>query len=340
MTTRVAVCCDVGPAAGLDRLRRCLALAEELVLRGVAVTFVCDAPAVPWAQAQIEARGLPHTAPAHSPDDHVALVERLDAHAVVYDCASPPARACAQVRRSGRTTLLLVDGDLHGAEADIVVDLQPDADRRRSAVGAGTTLLAGTDYALLRNDVLANRPIAPPAHDRVETPRVLAFFGDADDDAGPAVARVLAETGRPFEAGVIVTSARQRKEVEAVRPAPRQRLVAVDPTPRLAERVVRADVVLSCAGPSAYELLCLGAAAGLVRVDDGQLGCYRSLMVRRVVVGLGALPTLRDDPAGATEQVSRLLGDARERSRLAETGWRMVDGLGRARVVDALTAAL
>ncbi|MDQ4008046.1 MAG: spore coat protein [Actinomycetota bacterium] len=341
MVTSVAVCCDVGPAAGLDGLRRCLALAEELVLRGVVVTFLADAPSVPWAQAQIEARALPHVVPAQSADDQVAQLEQLDVHAVVHDSTSLSAQTSEQVRRTGRPTLALVDGDLHGLEADVVVDLQPDADRRPLAVPTGTTLLAGIDYALLRNDVLANRPISPPAHERVETPRVLAFFGDTDEDGvGPAVARALVETGWPFEAGFIVPSAQQGKEIAAVRPAPRQRLVPVEPSPRLAERVARADVVLSDAGPSAYELLCLGAAAGLVRVDDGQLGCYRSLMVRRAVVGLGAMPTLRDDPSGAAEQVSRLLGDARERSRLAETGWRMVDGLGRARVADALLALL
>ncbi|MGH3354391.1 MAG: spore coat protein, partial [Nocardioidaceae bacterium] len=202
------------------------------------------------------------------------------------------------------------------------------------------SVLAGLDYALLRNDVLANRPIASPQHDTVEVPQVLGVFGDDSIDTAASLARVLAECDRPVEATFVHADARARADVEAVQPAFRQRFEVVEPDPRVVERVVRADVVLSDAGTSAWELLCLGAATGLVWSAEDQVEAYRGLMVQRVVIGLGSVEGLRDDPAPGVEKMTRLLGDARERTRLADAGWRLVDGMGRARVADALLALL
>nr|MDQ4008817.1 spore coat protein [Actinomycetota bacterium] len=150
------------------------------------------------------------------------------------------------------------------------------------------------------------------------------------------LARVLAETGRPFEAVFVAADEGERAEIARVRPAPRQRIDVAEPTWRLHERVGRADVVLGPAGSSAYEWLCLGAAVGLVWADEARVEDYRWLMVRRAVVGLGSAASLRDDPGPGVDKATRLLSDARERTRLAEAGWRLVDGLGRARVANAL----
>jgi hypothetical protein len=80
----------------------------------------------------------------------------------------------------------------------------------------------------------------------------------------------------------------------------------------------------------------MGASLGLVWVSDDQVDRYRRLMVRRAVVGLGSAEDIAAGSVSGVEKMTRLLSDARERARLAETGWRLVDGLGRARVAEAL----
>jgi spore coat polysaccharide biosynthesis predicted glycosyltransferase SpsG len=335
--THLAICCDVGPDYRADRLLRCLGLAEELATRGSTVAFVCDAQDSQWAQNQLLARGIEWTPPANTPDEFVRLLHRLQVDAAVFDSKAMVGDICAAVRKAGLATLAVVDGDEGEAQADVVVVPTVEADESKPPSRNGAKVLTGLDYASMRNDVLANRPVSPPRRDSVEVPRVMAVFEDPGGAAavGP-VARLLAETGRPFEATFVVARPEDGEDVSAVRPAPRQRFAVTAPTWRLYDLVARSDVVLAAADAATYEWLCMGASLGLVWVDDDQVERYRRLMVRRVVIGLGSAEDLAAGSVSGMEKMTRLLSDARERARLAESGWRLVDGFGRARIVDAL----
>ena len=335
--THVAICCDIGPDYGANRLVRSLGLAEELAIRGASVAFVCDAEPSRWAQMQLGARGIEWTPPEDTPDKFVRLLGRLEVDAAVFDSATLVGDVCAAVRKGGLPTLAVVDGAVGDAEADVVVDPGVEADKARPAVGDGSTVLTGPDYVPMRNDVLANRPVSRPRRDSVEVPRVMAVFDNPDTApaVGP-VARLLVETGRPFEATFVMTDAEASEEVLAVRPAPRQQFAVATPTWRLHDQLARSDVVLGAAGPATYEWLCMGASLGLVWVSEDQVERYRRLMIHRAVVGLGSADDLAGGSVAGVEKMTRLLSDVRERARLAETGWRLVDGLGRARVADAL----
>jgi spore coat polysaccharide biosynthesis predicted glycosyltransferase SpsG len=340
-TRRVAVRCDLATATGRRHVVRSLALAEELALRGVQVLFVADVEADDWARMHIAARGLEAVPPVVTPDEHVELVDRLAADAVVFDAHHLPHEVYTAVRDTGRPTLAAVDGDLRGAEADLLLDPNVGAEEVQHRLPRDCTRLAGLEYAPLRNDVLANRPISAPVPASVEVPKVLVLLDEVDmPDAGAWVVRTLVATGRPFDVTVVAPEAEAREQVQAVRPAPRQRIAAIAPDTRLAERVVRSDAVVGAAGQSTAELLCLGAAVGLVWVTDADVETYRQLMVQRAVIGLGSVEALGKDPDAGAEQAARLLSDSRERARLAESGWRRVDGLGRARAVDALVGLL
>lgn len=329
--TKVALCCDV-EASRPTAFVRCLALAEELVSRDIGVVFVADVAGVPWAQAQLGARGLTAEPPPADAAGYRRLLDRLEVDAVVLD-AREPDETLAAVRVTGRTTLVVADGH-DDVEADVVVDPRLDAPDCRPP--AGSTLLTGQEYVLLRNDALANRPISVPRPRAGDPPAVLVALGDATARGHEAVALLLVEAGVPFDASFVTSDAEVGERVAAVRTAPGQRLKVLAPGPRLHENAVRSDVVVSTSGYAAYEWLAVGSALGLVWDTDEEVELYRRLMVRRAVVGLGSLAGLADDVTPAAEKAQRLLLDAAGRARLAEVAWRLVDGLGRVRVVDAL----
>jgi spore coat polysaccharide biosynthesis predicted glycosyltransferase SpsG len=115
-----------------------------------------------------------------------------------------------------------------------------------------------------------------------------------------------------------------------------QQVRVIGPTDRLAAAVREADVVISASGTSTWELLCLGATAGLVCVVDNQVMGYERAIGTGTAAGVGVLSELRADPTAAAAVLKRLLTDPAERGRLAAAGWQLVDGQGRARVADAL----
>jgi spore coat polysaccharide biosynthesis predicted glycosyltransferase SpsG len=310
---------------------RCLALAEELQFRGLVVEFICDAHTVPWAAAQIAARGITVRPAVWTPEEHVEVLSRYDA--VVFDSYDLDAAVYRAVRASGLPTLAIVDGDFRGAEADVLVDQNLAAELDRPVLPADSVRLAGLDYVLIRDEIRALRPVNPPAARQVAVPKVFAFFGGTDAfGAGPAVTRALVATGVPFDATVVAPSPELAAEVAAVS----AQVQVTGPTDQLAAAVREADLVISASGTSTWELLCLGATAGLVCVVDNQVMGYERAIATGTAAGVGMLSELRADPTAAAAVLKRLLTDAAERARLAAAGWQLVDGQGRVRVADAL----
>ncbi|GAB2666381.1 UDP-2,4-diacetamido-2,4,6-trideoxy-beta-L-altropyranose hydrolase [Kribbella swartbergensis] len=316
---------------------RCLALAEELLRRGLEVVFGCDAHTVPWAAAQIAARGIAVEPAVWTPGEHVALFDRLGVDAVVFDSYDLDAAVYRAVRATGLPTLAVVDGDFRGAEADVLVDQNLAAELDHPRLPPGSVRLAGLRYVMIRDEIRALRPVDPPAPRPAGVPKVFAFFGGTDAfGAGPYVVQALAATGVPFQATVVAPGVELAARTAAVELRPQQRVDVIGPTDRLAAEVRAADLTISASGTSTWELLCLGATAGLVCVVDNQVMGYERAIATGTAAGVGVLSDLKADPSAAAAVLKRLLTDPAERGRLAVAGWQLVDGNGRVRVADAL----
>ena len=328
----VGIRCDAGARTGVGHLVRCVALAEELVSRGVGVRFLSDLGDVAWAEAQLSSRGLPWHPPPFDPVGLVAAIERLEIDALVIDSYTLPPPHSVAVRKAGRPVLAIVDGDFRGQTADVYVDQNLDAViDEPDAIG-----LAGLDYALLRSSVRQLRPLAAPVHTSGRTPKVVAFFGGTDAyRAAPQVARLLAETAVPFDATVIGANAELRSELDAVEARPGQHFEIIAPTDDLPKLLAGADLAVSASGTSTWELLCLGLPAALVWVVDNQILGYDRTVARGLGAGLGQLGHLGSP---AIETLRSLLTDADRRTELAARAWAAVDGRGVERVADALIA--
>lgn len=334
---RVLVRCDVGPTMGIGHLMRCIALSEEFLARGYEVVYAADAQSVPWAAGQLERRGISTVDAPWTPEDHVALVEELEADIVVIDSYLLAPDVYSAVRRAGHPVLAIVDGDIAGREADVYLDQNIGAEDDDWGRPAGSLRLAGLRYALMRDDILGHRPEQVPARDSGRPPEVFAFFGGTDAfGVAPRVAAALAATGRPFRASVVCATAEAAGAVRRVELGQGQLIEPIEPTNRLAELVVQADLVLSAAGTSSWELLCLGAVTALLCVADNQEASYRRVVDLGCAGGLGTAAELAQDLTLATGVIDRLLTDGSLRGELARCGWSLVDGQGRVRVVDEL----
>ncbi|KIR66894.1 PseG/SpsG family protein [Micromonospora haikouensis] len=341
-TVRVGVRCDAGPTRGVGHLVRCLALAEEFLARGHRVEFFGTVEGVGWAGRQLAARGIPLHPGPQRPADLVAAARRHGLDVVVLDSYELDPAGAGALRAAGVVTLAVVDGDTRGQDADVYLDQNLGA-----AHGPlPGRLLAGTAYPLLRDAVVAARPAAPRPATPAARPRVLAFFGGTDAfGAAPVLARVLLATGHPMDLTVVVGRADVEAELAALAPGRGQAVRPVPPTDDLPALVTAADLVVSAAGTSTWELCCLGAPAALVCVVDNQRESYGRVVDAGLVAGLGELPALaaaglpgRTARAGAARTLRALLDSPERRAALAARAWATVDGRGRARVADAVLA--
>ncbi|MGH3368883.1 MAG: PseG/SpsG family protein [Nocardioidaceae bacterium] len=332
----VLVRCDVGPTLGVGHLMRCLALAEELMERDLAVVFCAEVGSVPWAEEQLARRGIGWVPPVGSAQGHAELARRHDAVLMVIDSYVLAPEVYAAVRSAGTPVLALVDGDLAGREADVYVDQNLGSELLHPPLPEGAVRLAGLDYSLMRDEILEARRGGPQRRPETGVTEVFAFFGGTDAfGAAPEVARALVETGLRFSATVVAGNDATADALTDLPVAEGQRVRVIGPTTRLVEHVQRADVVLSAAGTSTWELMCLGAATGLVCVADNQVLGYERMLAAGAAVGLGTLAEVRGHSGATVRALTTLLSDEATRARLRTEGRRLVDGAGRRRVVDA-----
>lgn len=330
--SRVALVCDIGPSLGSGHAMRCLALAEELLSRGCQVTYVADVGSIPWVRERIASSGADIT---DDLDDLAQIADRLAAHAIVVDSYRLGPHGFAAIRSNDRPVLAMVDHELRGAVADLYIDQNIGSERDVVAVPTGATRLAGLDYALMRNEILEHRPAEPPTTRRLDVPRVFGVFGGTDPvGAGPMVARALVATGVPFQATLVTGRPDLRAEIGSLQVGVGQSVATVHPTSLFAQTARDSDLVVSAAGTSTWELLCLGAPTALVCVADNQEAGYRRAVDQHVAVGIG--DARRDMVDTAVEPLAELLTEAERRREVAVAGWRAVDGRGRVRVADAL----
>ncbi|TDB77833.1 PseG/SpsG family protein [Micromonospora sp. KC723] len=339
-TPRIGLRCDAGPRRGVGHLVRCLALGEEFLARGAAVSLFGTVEGVDWAAAQLTARGIPQHPGPDTPAGLVAAAREHRLDAMVLDSYELDPAGAGALRAAGVVTLAIVDGDTRGQDADLYLDQNFGAD----APGGGGRLLAGTRYALLRDSVIAARPPAPRVATPVGRPRVLAFFGGTDAvGAAPVLTRVLLGTGHPLELTVVAARPQIVAELAELSPGRGQTLRLIAPTDGLPALIRAADLVVSAAGTSTWELCCLGAPSALVCVVDNQRESYRRVVAHGLVAGLGELPELaapgmagRAARATASRVLRGLLTLPRRRAVLSARAWAAVDGRGRARVADAV----
>jgi len=333
----LVVRCDLGPSLGVGHLMRCVALAEEFAARGFRVVFCADAGEVPFALEQLRSRGFAWVpTPVPTPEAHLAQLHDLGADVVVIDSYRLPERVYAGIR-AAYTLLAMVDGDPARCDGDVFLDQNIGAEHDVWPLPARTVRLAGLDYALMRDELLRARPATSGARVESDPPRLFAFFGGTDPfAAAPEVTRALVATGRPMTLRVVGATESIRAELADLEPAPNQVVEVLGPTSSLAAEVVASDLVISAAGTSSWELLCLSAACAFVCVAENQQVSYDRVTERGVVVGLGRLGQLRADPRHAVRTLQRLLDDPGERDRLRNEAGRLVDGQGRTRVSEVV----
>lgn len=355
---RVLLRCDAGPATGVGHAVRCAAVAEAAQLSGHEVFWSGRLDGLDWLWAGLlhfawraytplpgavdePAPGAPGVLlpPADGAADLVALCRehRIDAVHVDHYLLGTDLRTA--LAAAGVALCTVEDFTTGRRPGDVVVDPNLGAAEHPRPDDGSPVLLRGPEHAPLRMAVrrarrrrairVATAPVAGP-------PRVLVVMGGTDA-AGllPLVVAAVAGAGVPAEVDVVVPAG-HAVELPDDGPA---RFRAVGPLPDLPAAMAEADLVVSAAGTTVWELCCVGAPMALVRAADNQAEGYRTVVAAGAAAGLGGVDDLTErEPAAAV--LRDLLTDAGRRAELAVRARTVVDGEGAARIVDAIGTAV
>lgn len=336
---------DADARIGAGHVSRCLALVEAWHQSGgrTAIVSRCESEVLRQQLTRAGAVIVPLAATHPDPADIAVTLDVARRRAcdwiVIDGYAFDP--IYQEALRDAGARVLVIDDMAHWssyrADALLNQNLRASAD---AYAGAPGELMLGTRFALLRAEFLRWRGWQREIPDVAR--RVLVTLGGADPhDCTATVIDALHEVGRSdLEVVVVIGANNDRADAMAVRTkgdgpgSPAFRLVRH--TAAIAELMAWADVAISGAGSTCWELAFMGLPALLIVLAENQQESAHALEASGYGVCVGAGATLRSSEI-ATEAVS-LLSDRTARADMAARGPRLVDGLGADRVVRRLRA--
>lgn len=335
---RLVIRSDSSPAMGTGHVMRMIALGQAWRERGGTVLLAGEVGPLAARLAREGFAHVPVPRPHPDPADLEALLALTDGEDwIVLDGYHFDTAYQHGVRSPGRRTLVLDDvADRGRYEADFLLNQNADAAHYAYATNPECRRLLDTRYALLRREFWADEPARPvPAGPGL---RLLVTFGGSDPRhlTGPALAAIAALDDPDLNVTVVAGAA--NTELTAIE----RRLRALPGPAELLDNVAdmrtvmhRADLALTAAGSTCWELCRLGVPMLAVQIADNQAG------VRVGLEAAGAAVCL-DSDAEADNIGAALRGLLADRERLAAmgaAGRRLVDGRGAQRVADRLAAA-
>jgi spore coat polysaccharide biosynthesis predicted glycosyltransferase SpsG len=318
---RLFVRADGSREVGFGHVMRSLAVAEVARDRGHAVEYVMAGDDV--AVDLVGRRRFP-TVRVAEPHDHrwldaLQAGDRvlIDGYPFLNDGVTTAARA------RGAVVAAVDDHDGGPVEADIVVNPSAVAPERYANA---RQVCSGPSYALIRPEFAAYRDRAS----RNETGTLLLTFGGSD--AGDIAGKVLETLDN---SGMYNAFSRVRLLLGPAAPEPNERawLEVVRDPPDVAATLAEADIAISAAGSTTWELLYLGVPCLLIEVAENQRLLAATAAATHGAIALGEAPD-------AIAHLGEILQTRMRRGRIemSQAAQNAVDGHGAQRVVDALFA--
>ena len=350
---KVAIRADASAEIGSGHVMRCLCLAGALRARGAEVLFVSHALPPHLAQAvtaghAIATFALPSEPPSAAPQQPWPAAYQFkdaqaSAHAVagfapdwiVADHYGLDRTWEAVLRQPGRR-ILAIDDLAREHDCDLLLDqaFHPEAHARyRDRVPAGTRLLVGPRFALLRPEFRQARAAVRAREGAVR--RLLVFMGGMD---------AANTTGRVLEAISLMPDAELALDVVIGPTHPArgaiERFCGERPlatchvqTSDMAALIAAADLAIGAGGGATWERCCLGAPTLALKLAANQQPLLEAAgRAALVYVPDGGIP----DAATLSVHLRALMANGALRESMSDDGMALVDGLGAERVAAAV----
>lgn len=338
-TGHLIIRADASAEIGAGHLMRCLALAQNW--RNGTVIFVtnCESPAL-HDRLKKEGFSVVELTESHpSASDATATREVLknypEAWCVVdgYHFDAPFTQA---IRRNGNR-VLVIDDTAHQPfyEADAILNQNINAADLRYHCSSDATLLLGTDYALLRKEFNAWRNFKRSTPLVARKILITMGAGDSSNQTLKALrATEKVEIENLHVKAVIGASNPHLKELEKTVQSASINIELIYGTENMAELQAWADVAVSAAGSTCWELAFMQLPSVLLVAADNQKGIARGLDETGFAINVGWFEQVSEqDLARALNEIA---SDKLLREKMSKKGTSIVDGRGTERVVQFL----
>lgn len=335
---------DASPAIGSGHVMRCLAIGKAWQKFGGRVLWFSAENIAPLEdrlrREGFDLRKIDST-PGTESDAEQTQSGALHAGAawVVVDGYRFVPDYIRSLKNAGLRVLFLDDdGRFDFYAADVILNQNSCATASWYAHrGAFSLLLLGSEYVLLRPEFVAeSQNHECPSIGR----RILITMGGSDpENVTGKVLTALLQLTEDFQAKVVIGSGNVRAdELQAIVDTSPTRFEIVRSPENMAPLMKWADVAISGAGSTCWELAYMGLPSIVIALSSDQQKIAEGLVQRDIAVSLDWHATLSKERI--IEALQRLLRNKRHRLAMSERGRKLIDGRGAGRVVQLLQNSL
>jgi len=326
---------DADSRIGTGHVMRCIALGQAWQDAGGEVVFItcCENAALLQRLRDEQFTVIGLYDPAGFQSEIINLKSQITSPWLVLDGYHFGLDDQRAVRKAGYKLLLIDDyNHLPEYECDILLNQNINAAELNYKINPEARLLLGTDCTMLRREFQRLEKPAEKVPDIGN--RILVTLGGADPDNMTLKVTEALQKLDVQDLHVKVIAGPANPHLQSLQKAVDlstfdfQLLTDVRDMPGL---MLWADLTVSAAGSTCWELCCLGVPFITLVLAENQSGLAEGLSERGVAICLGENPSA----AQIASAVQTLAGDPAQRACCSEKGRALVDGLGVIRVLSA-----
>lgn len=338
MTVTLLIRANANTAIGSGHVMRCLALAQAWQERGGHVTFVCgdDLPQALRTRLRDEGMSLELIdvvwGSRQDADYLIKIATELDVAAVVVDGYHFGADYQRWIKDAG-LRLLFIDDNGHADHyyADWVLNQNIHANEALYASReAGTQLLLGTNYALLRREFWRWRGWKREVREVAQN--ILITMGGSDPDNVTLdvlhVIEALPDAASLHIKAIVGGNNPHQAELMAFADATSLRVDILHDVTDMPQLMAWADVAISAGGSTVWELCMMGVPSLLIVTADNQGALVRELETREILYSA--------DIECLTTCLKNLIAERNKRLQMNIMANDIVDGFGVNRILMLL----
>ncbi len=336
---------DAGEAIGTGHLMRMRTMAEEYRRRGARLSLLtaCVEPQLldPFRELGVIVHGLDAACP--DPADARRMAELIQASRpdwVVVDGYDFDSGYLRDTRSAG-TRVIVFDDMAHLAEypVDVVVNQNAHAGLLRYRTSPDTKVLCGPRYAVLRAEF---RDSAPDPRTPPTVGHILVTLGGADPHRATEVvvkALGLVMSGRPSVTGTVVVggSNPRHEQIAGLVAEVGLNVQVVHAASEMREHIAAADIAISTAGTTVWELAYLGVPSLLIEAGEAEKLMLAGLASIDLFEAIGRAEAL--DSRAVASALEERMDDTEWRTAMSQRGMQTVDGRGIDRIIDLTMGA-
>ncbi|MBN1545544.1 MAG: UDP-2,4-diacetamido-2,4,6-trideoxy-beta-L-altropyranose hydrolase [Syntrophaceae bacterium] len=331
---------DVSPTIGMGHLRRCLALALELVEQNADVYFLCRVEGLDVSEqmpSMIKEWALMQwpISPDEDAREVIMLCEAKQIDMLIVDHYRADEEYQKILLQAGIRWLQFDGAARYPIWADWVLNMSPGASKALydNLIKKNATLLLGPSYAILRREfsnALLHR-------DRTGSVRqVLLTFGGGDD-RGAAIFSLdaIQILDKTIKRVVLMNSTNPRKDaiMRWCRDNRVNTKIVID-AEETAVHMGAADLGITAGGTTVFEMAALGVPLLILQIANNQVPISRAWEKHGYGINLGPLYHL--NRSDLLRKTLSLMEDTKRRIMMSDKGRTLVDGYGARRVAEVL----